>query len=129
MKKRLKEKALFDQLQKIPNLTIACEKIELSRNSVYRWCKEDPEFKSRLEEAINSGIDSISDLAESKLMSKINAGEIRAICYWLDNNDRKYIKPREKVPFFGSIIDDNQIGKIVVHIEKGDTKNESKEEN
>ncbi len=114
MKKRIKEKALFEQLYKIPNITIACEKTGLSRNTVYRWCKEDSDFKIRLDEALQSGVESISDLAESKIISRINSGDIRASIYWLDNRKKEYRKPREKTPLLDSMIDDDQIGSITI---------------
>jgi hypothetical protein len=46
--------------------------------------------------ALKSGVHSINDLAESKLISHINNGSFRAIQYWLDNHKKEYIKPRDK---------------------------------
>jgi hypothetical protein len=96
MKKHRKEEPFLDQLMLIPNVSLACEKIGISRNTVYRWCKEDPDFEARMEEALASGTNSINDLAESKLVSHINNGNLRAIQYWLDNNKKTYIRPRPK---------------------------------
>lgn len=96
MKKYRKEQTLLDQLKTVPNVTLACEAVGLSRNTVYRWCREDPEFKVRLEEALESGVESVNDLAESKLIKHINKGNLRAIRYWLDNNKKTYVKPRPK---------------------------------
>jgi hypothetical protein len=50
-----------------------------------------------MDSALDSGVHSVNDLAESKLISHINNGNLRAIQYWLDNNKKNYIKPREKV--------------------------------
>lgn len=96
MKKYRKEQVLLDQLKTIPNVSLACEKVGLSRNTVYRWCRDDPEFKVRLDEALESGVESVNDLAESKLIANINSGSMRAIQYWLDNNKKTYIRPRPK---------------------------------
>lgn len=114
MKRNRKEVELFlEQMQTIPNITLACEKAGLSRNTIYRWCKEDPDFKDRLDVATVTGIESINDLAESKLITKISAGNMRAITYWLDNNKKTYIRPRPK-DFWENIREDNRITEIII---------------
>jgi hypothetical protein len=97
MKKHYKENQFIEQLERVPNVSLACEKVGIARNTVYRWCIEDPDFKARMDMALESGVHSVNDLAESKLISHINNGNMRAIQYWLDNNKKNYIKPREKV--------------------------------
>lgn len=96
MKRRKIERPFLDQLEKVPNISLACEKLGVSRNTVYRWCSEDPEFRKRIDEALLNGIESVNDLAESKLIANINSGSMRAIQYWLDNNKKAYVKPRSK---------------------------------
>ncbi len=96
MKKKYKEDKFLEQLERVPNVSLACEKVGLSRNTVYRWCIEDAAFKVRMDTALESGVHSINDLAESKLISHINGGSFRAIQYWLDNHKKEYIKPRDK---------------------------------
>lgn len=113
MKKYRKEQSLLEQLRTIPNVSLACEKVGLSRNTVYRWCREDPEFKARLDEALESGVESVNDLAESKLIANINSGSMRAIQYWLDNNKKTYIRPKPKN--FWDIVDGpDHIAEIVI---------------
>ena len=97
MKRYKKEVAFLEEIQRVPNISSACQKVGLSRNTIYRWCSEDPKFKSRLDEAMTIGADSVSDLAESKLIGLINLSDFRAIAYWLDNNKKVYIKPRTKI--------------------------------
>jgi predicted site-specific integrase-resolvase len=99
----------------VPNISVACENVGLSRNTVYRWCHEDPDFKVRLDEAINTGTESVSDLAESKLIAYINDGNLRAIQYWLDNNKRNYARPRPK-DFWESIREDNRITEVRITV-------------
>lgn len=113
MKKYRKEKPFLEQLKNIPNISLACEKVDISRNTVYRWRDEDPEFKKRIDEAMSDGVDSINDLAESKLISSINGCNLRAIQYWLDNHKKDYIKPRPKN--FWDVLDEHrQIAQIVI---------------
>lgn len=96
MKKSRKQTPLLEQLRKVPNVSVACERVGIARNTYYTWLKEDAEFKGAVEEALNLGVESINDLAESKLLAHINNGSMRAIEYWLDNHKKVYIKPRDK---------------------------------
>lgn len=96
MKKFRKMKPLLEQLRKLPNVSVACERVEVSRNTFYKWCMSDPEFKKEVDVALDSGIESINDLAESKLIGLINNGNQRAVEYWLNNHKKAYIKPRDK---------------------------------
>ncbi len=113
MKKHRKESLFLERLKTIPNVSLACEQVGLSRNTVYRWCHEDPEFKARLDEALENGIDSVNDLAESKLITNINNGNMRAIQYWLDNNKKTYIRPRPK-NFWDVLDGPGHIAQIVI---------------
>lgn len=97
MKKHYKEDKFLEQLERVPNVSLACEKVGVSRNTIYRWRSEDPAFAARMDTALVAGTESVNDLAESKLISHINNGNLRAIQYWLDNNKKNYIKPRPKV--------------------------------
>lgn len=97
MKKHYKENQFLEQLERVPNVSLACEKVGIARNTVYRWRGEDSGFKARMDTALVAGTESVNDLAESKLISHINNGNLRAIQYWLDNNKKNYVKPRPKV--------------------------------
>ena len=79
MKKHRKEEEFLEQARKIPNISLACEKTGLSRNTIYRWRKEDPEFAKRLDEALATGVESVNDLAESKLIAHLNNGNLRVL--------------------------------------------------
>ena len=124
MKRNRKEIPFLEQLKTIPNISLACEKVGLSRNTIYRWCNEDPDFKDRLDVAIDSGTDSINDLAGSKLVGLINAGNLNAIKYWLDNNKKTYMRPRPK-DFWETIRGDPQISKIIIETVKPSTSEDS----
>ncbi len=99
MKKSRKQAPILEQLRSVPNVSIACERVGIARNTFYTWLKDDSEFKQAVEEAMQHGVNSVSDLAESKLIAHINNGNLRAIEYWLNNNKKSYIKPREKMSF------------------------------
>ncbi|MFA6077310.1 MAG: hypothetical protein WC735_04535 [Candidatus Paceibacterota bacterium] len=114
MKRFRHENAFLEQIKTIPNISLACEKIGLSRNTIYRWCKEDPDFKNRLDEALGNGTESVNDLAESKLITLINSGNMQAIKYWLDNNKKNYMRPRPK-NFWESLESVGHITSLVIN--------------
>jgi len=114
MKRFRHENAFLEQIKTIPNISLACEKIGLSRNTIYRWCKEDPDFKKRLNEALGNGTESVNDLAESKLITLINSGNMQAIKYWLDNNKKTYMRPRPK-NFWESFASVGHITSLVIN--------------
>lgn len=51
----------------------------ISRTTFHRWRREDPEFDERTAEIEEAQI----DFAESKLLEAINAGDVRAITFYL----------------------------------------------
>ena len=95
MKKSRLAKQFLEELRKTPVVSAVCSKLGLSRQSVYRWLDKDTEFRKEYDICLSSGRDNINDLAESKIISRIQNGEMRAIEYWLDNNSTRYIKPRQ----------------------------------
>jgi hypothetical protein len=67
------------------NISSACEAIGIGRTTFYDWCKKDKKFNEEVEAAAESLI----DLAESKLVEKINDGNISAITFLLKTKGRK----------------------------------------
>ena len=96
MAKRLKlEEKFLEELRRIPNISFACEKVGISRNSIYRWRAMDREFNHKVEQALPMGRDSINDLAESCVIQNIKAGKLPAAKYWLENNLDRYYRPKK----------------------------------
>ncbi len=91
-KKLLKQ--IIAELEKMPNKSIACQRLGLSRQTFYRWLKDDFEFAEAVEDAIQVGTESVCDLAESKVVEKIKQGDFRAVRYYLDNKHKDYKRPR-----------------------------------
>lgn len=91
MKKTDKTKAdLLEQLRKTPIVQIACERLGISRMSLYRWKEEDAEFSKAVEKAILDGRLLVNDLAESQLISAVKDRNITAIIAWLKHNHPSY---------------------------------------
>ena len=82
MRKNLtKKKRVIKELLLVPIVQLACKHAGVSRATYYRWLKEDPKFALECEDALGKGIQSINDLAESKLIHKVNEGDMRAISF------------------------------------------------
>lgn len=91
IKRQKKEKQLIiDNLKHLPIIEVACSKSGIARATYYRWRKEDEEFAKLADESISFGVNYISDLAESKLLSAINEGNLTAILYWLNHRHNAY---------------------------------------
>lgn len=59
-------------------ISIACIACNLSRQTYYRWCDTDPEFKAKADEIMEMQ----GDLVESKLLGQIEAGDTQAIIFY-----------------------------------------------
>ncbi len=94
MKKLRLEQRLIEEIEKTENVSSACERVGLSRNSFYRWMLTDPNFAEKVNLAMEMGNLSLCDLAHSKLVTNINKGDPRAIEFQLKNRDPRY-KPKK----------------------------------
>lgn len=90
LNKRKAQKELVKELEKNYLLQRACNKLGLTRSTVYRWMQEDEEFATAIRHAQAIGRRYMSDFVESKLLKNIEAQEQRAIEFWLRNNNEHY---------------------------------------
>ena len=79
MKKDSHAPRFLDELRKVPIVQVACEKSGISRNTVYRWLKEDKEFAKEYAEAETAGIEFVNDMSESQLLQLIKDRKFSAI--------------------------------------------------
>lgn len=61
------------------NITVIAQKLQVERKTVYEWLEKDPVMKSLLTDER----DKMLDLAENKLVAKINEGDSRLISFVL----------------------------------------------
>ena len=88
-KSRLQE-AFFSELKKVPIVLVACEKSGVSRNSVYRWKREDKEFSKVMDEALAEGEALVNDMSESQLLTMIREKNWSAISFWLRHRNPRF---------------------------------------
>ncbi len=96
MKKLRLTKLFLAEIEMNPNVAIACKRVGLSRQTVYRWRNSDQAFREAWDVAMYLGIESVLDLAESKLATNVAGGNQRAIevalSYYGKRSDRNKYK-------------------------------------
>jgi len=90
MKKIKFQDQFLVELMKVPIIQVACEKTGLSRNSIYRWRKDDPAFAKKMDEAIAEGVALVNDMSESQLLTLIKEKNYPAISFWLRHRNANY---------------------------------------
>ena len=90
MKKNKYQKQFLEELTRIPIVQVACDKTSLSRNSVYRWRKEDSAFSKQMDEALAEGVALVNDMSESQLLNLIKEKNWPAISFWLRHRNENY---------------------------------------
>ena len=88
---------MLDSLKECSGIvTFACEKVGLSRQTFYRWYREDAEFKERADAINELQIDIAGALPSEK---KIQKGDITAIIFYLKTKgkSRGYTERKEIV--------------------------------
>jgi len=106
MKKDRAQEKFLTELSKLPVVTAVCETLNISRNSVYRWRKEDPGFAKKMDEALVEGETRLIEVAETNLISLVQDSDWKAIHFVLSRRSPKY---RERLELSGSLhtSDDN----------------------
>ena len=102
MKKSKVTKQFLEELKKVPIVQVACEKTGISRNSVYRWRREDTKFAEAMDVAMTEGVAFVNDMSESQLLTTIKEKNWSAISFWLRHRNDNYknkieVTTREKV--------------------------------
>lgn len=90
MKKNKFQQTFLDELRKVPIVQVACEKSGLSRNSVYRWRKEDKTFLKQMDTALAEGVAFVNDMSETQLLTLIKEKSFPALSFWLRNRNDNY---------------------------------------
>lgn len=114
-KKNRLQKLFFEELKKIPIVLVACEKSGISRNSVYRWKREDKEFSQAMDEALIQGEELVNDMSESQLLTLIKEKNWPAISFWLRHRNPKF---KDKIEVTSKIEDNEELTPFQTEIVK-----------
>lgn len=90
MKKPKYSKKFLEELRKVPIIQVACEKVGVSRNTVYRWKREDKDFAKQFDEALADGVEFVNDMSESQLLQLIKEKNFSAVRFWLNKRHPAY---------------------------------------
>jgi len=89
-KKAVVKEKLLVQLEKMPVVEVAAKRSGTSSSTYYRWINEDPMFARAAQQALDSGIQYINDVAESKVISGIFSGDRTMVTFWLKKRHKNY---------------------------------------
>jgi len=90
----INKKGMIDALTKsLGIVSHACTAVGISRETHYRWMRDDEEYK----EAVDLIGDMVIDFAESKLHSLIDKGDVASTIFYLKTKGKKrgYIERQE----------------------------------
>jgi|TARA_Y100000015_G_C2390508_1_gene89852 hypothetical protein len=80
-----KEKFLKALKLNLGNISEGCKAINISRQTYYRWIDDDQDFESKCQNVSES----LLDLAENRLLEKINDYDTTSIIFFLKTKGRK----------------------------------------
>lgn len=93
-------------------VTTACQSVGISRDTHYRWLKDDPDYKTRVDELENIAL----DFAESHLHMLIKDGSAAATIFYLKTRgkrrgyvERQEVELSEKKPLSWFVSDDSTV--------------------
>ncbi len=86
MRKQAQKNKFIKALEECKGIvSTACRKIGISRQTYYKWLKNDPDFETLCNDISEEAI----DFVESKLLEKIEQGDTTAIIYFLKTKGKK----------------------------------------
>lgn len=95
-----KSKKLFkkiqEELEKTGLVSDVCAKVGISRQTFYRWQREDESFRNMCLESLQIGVEFINDIAKSNYINAIQGGDLKASGFWLTNRDYGFRKNKER---------------------------------
>ena len=96
---RLKEErsAFLKLLADSPFVDHAAKQTGIARSTIYRWIKDNPEFRKAVEKAKKGGRVHMVELGEIMLLKKVKEGEVGAIKFLLTHNSKRYRPKRAGV--------------------------------
>jgi len=88
------KRAMIEALEKsLGIVTTACKSVGISRETHYRWLREDEQYK----DAVDDISDVALDFAESQLHKQIQNGEVSSTIFYLKTKGKKrgYVERQE----------------------------------
>lgn len=83
-------KNIIDELAKDGNILSTCKKVGIAPATFYRWRKEDPGFRKRVQQAEQIGRQNMSCAANHALLLLVKEKNLPAIKWYQTHNDPRY---------------------------------------
>lgn len=83
MKTNKGKKIFLEALKENHIILAVCRKTGIGKSSFYRWLKDDPQFATAVDEAIQEGLELVNDAAESNIVTGIKNRDKDASKFWL----------------------------------------------
>lgn len=96
---KLQQTKLLEHLAESGNISFACKRAGISRETYYRWC-DDEEFEQQANKSRTSGKEFVNDLAHSQLIRNIQDGDMSAIKFQLSNCHDDYHPKKSTSPYW-----------------------------
>ncbi len=96
------KKKFLELIEEYPIVQSVCVKLNIPRSTIYEWFKKDPKFKTKVDEKIHVGIETINDVAENALIKNVKDGKIESVKFWLTHNHDRY---RNKSKLIDAVIE------------------------
>lgn len=93
------KKKYLEMLEESPFPTIVAKKLGINKSTIYRWKKKDYEFRHKVEDAIQRGRESMTEVVEGVTYTEAKKGNMQACRMILESNDKRYHKPRPVIPY------------------------------
>ena len=122
--KEFKEKFIEQLKIYMNNVSRTCEAMKVPRPTFEFWKRHDKKFMEMLQESEARQVDYV----ESKLMSQIEKGNIRAIKYFLSTRGHKYGWGPENSQNISITTENDFTGKPTIVFTKNDNENEEEQE-
>lgn len=98
-KNKLKKQTLIKSIASAASITDACKGAKCSRESYYKWCREDKKFKRAIDTAKDSRVQAV----EGALFKSALDGNITAQIFFLCNRAKNNWESINKVEHFGNL--------------------------
>ena len=81
--RKIQKEAFISELAKCGGYkTVACANVRLHPRTLYRWLREDDEFRQAVEDAVTIAREFRDDEAEQKLFDNVRAGDVASVIFY-----------------------------------------------
>lgn len=77
------KKQILDTIEDELTISAMCNKLGLSRQTIYRHMQEDDTFAKQVKEATQNAVINLNDECENKVIAKIRNDDTNMIKFWL----------------------------------------------